>query len=104
MITSQEALQIILSNTEDFGIEEIPFLEATGRVLKEDIKAGRDFPPFDNERMDGVAKSLDRSIDGTRKTNELLGFGPRLRETSEQMLQEIRSFESHHEENQKTYC
>lgn len=54
------------------------------------------------KRMDGVAKSLDRSIDGTRKTNELLGFGPRLRETSEQMLQEIRSFASHHEENQKT--
>jgi len=37
MISSQEALQIILNNTQDFGLEEISFLEATGRVLKEDI-------------------------------------------------------------------
>ena len=34
MITSQKALQIILENTEDFGIDEIPFLESRGRILK----------------------------------------------------------------------
>jgi len=54
------------------------------------------------KRMDGVAKSLDRNIDETRKTNELLGFGPRLRETSDQLLQEVRSFANHHDDNQKT--
>ncbi len=55
MITSQQALQTILNNTQDFGIEEIPFLDATGRVLKEDVKADRDFPPFNSVRMDGIA-------------------------------------------------
>jgi len=55
MITVEEAKHIILKNTQDFGIEEIPFLEAVGRVLKEDIVADRDFPPFNRVAMDGIA-------------------------------------------------
>jgi len=66
MISSQEALQLILNNTQDFGIEEIPFLEATGRVLKEDIKADRDFPPFHSVRMDGIAISFNAFAEGKR--------------------------------------
>ncbi len=66
MISSQEALQIILNNTQDFGIEEIPFLEAIGRVLKEDIKADRDFPPFNSVRMDGIAISFKAFTEGNR--------------------------------------
>ena len=55
MITSKKASEIILNRTEDFGVEEIPFLEATGRILKEEIVADRDFPPFDRVSMDGIA-------------------------------------------------
>lgn len=66
MISSQEALQIILNNTQDFGIEEIPFLEGTGRVLKEDIKADRDFPPFNSVRMDGIAIFFNAFAEGKR--------------------------------------
>ena len=66
MISSQEALQIILNNTQDFGVEEIPFLDATGRVLKEDIKADRDFPPFNSVRMDGIAISFNAFTEGTK--------------------------------------
>lgn len=55
MITVKEAKHIILENTQDFGIEEIPFIEAFGRVLKEDIIADRDFPPFNRVAMDGIA-------------------------------------------------
>ncbi len=64
MITSQKALEIILDNTQDFGIEEIPFLESLGRVLKEDIKADRDFPPFNRVSMDGIAISYDAFAKG----------------------------------------
>ena len=67
MISSQEALQIILNNTQNFGIEEISFLAATGRVLKEDIKADRDFPPFDNVRMDGIAIAFSAYTEGKRE-------------------------------------
>ncbi|XRE43311.1 Molybdopterin molybdenumtransferase [Tenacibaculum discolor] len=55
MITVQEAKHIILENTQDFEIEEIPFLQAIGRILKEDIVADRDFPPFNRVAMDGIA-------------------------------------------------
>ncbi|WP_299106142.1 molybdopterin molybdotransferase MoeA [uncultured Tenacibaculum sp.] len=55
MITVEEAKHIILSNTQDFGTEEIPFLESVGRILKEDIIADRDFPPFNRVAMDGIA-------------------------------------------------
>jgi len=66
MITSQKALQIILDNTEDFGIEEIPFLGSLGRILKEDIIADREFPPFNRVSMDGIAVSHDTFSNGAR--------------------------------------
>ncbi|MET2986582.1 molybdopterin molybdotransferase MoeA [Aureibaculum conchae] len=59
MITSEKALEIILSQTQDFGIEEVPFLESLDRVLKEDIVADRDFPPFDRVSMDGIAINFE---------------------------------------------
>ena len=55
LISSNKALEIILDNTKDFGIEEIPFLDSLGRVLKEEIIADRDFPPFNRVSMDGIA-------------------------------------------------
>ena len=64
MITSQEALNIILRSSNDFGIEKIPFLESLGRVLKEDIKADRDFPPFNRVSMDGIAIAFSAFADG----------------------------------------
>ena len=55
MITSKEALKIILNQPGNFGTEEIPFIKTLGRVLKEDIRADRDFPPFNRVSMDGIA-------------------------------------------------
>ena len=66
LITSQKALEIILNSTEDFGIDSVPFLESTGRVLKENIVADRDFPPFDRVSMDGVAIDLEAFNKGQR--------------------------------------
>jgi len=66
MITSQKALEIILDNTENFGVEEVPFLESLGRILKEDVKADRDFPPFNRVSMDGIAILYDVFTNGRR--------------------------------------
>tara|TARA_R110001632_G_scaffold44744_3_gene113634 strand:- start:4906 stop:6168 length:1263 start_codon:yes stop_codon:yes gene_type:complete len=66
MISVQEALQIILKTTQDFGVEEIPFLESVGRVLKEDIAADRDFPPFNRVSMDGIAINQEYFKEGIR--------------------------------------
>ncbi|MEO9572348.1 MAG: molybdopterin molybdotransferase MoeA [Polaribacter sp.] len=54
MISVKEAKNIILNSTQDFGVEEIPFIKSVGRILKEDILADRDFPPFNRVSMDGI--------------------------------------------------
>lgn len=59
MISVENALQTILDSAQDFGIEEIPFLQSVGRILKEEIRADRDFPPFNRVSMDGI--SIDYS-------------------------------------------
>ncbi|MFK5889206.1 MAG: molybdopterin molybdotransferase MoeA [Flavobacteriaceae bacterium] len=67
MITSNKALEIILNSVEDFGTESVPFIESTGRILKENIYADRDFPPFDRVSMDGVAINIDTFNQGQRE-------------------------------------
>ena len=69
MISVQEAKHIILQNSQDFGIEEIPFIESVGRVLKETIVADRDFPPFNRVAMDGIAINYIHFKNGQRSFN-----------------------------------
>jgi molybdopterin molybdotransferase len=55
MVSLEQALQIVLRSAQDFGVEEIPFIKSVGRILKEEIAADRDFPPFNRVSMDGIA-------------------------------------------------
>ena len=66
MISVEKALQIILNSTQDFGVEEIPFLKSSGRTLKESIFADRDFPPFNRVTMDGIAVDFISFQNGQR--------------------------------------
>ncbi len=66
LTTVEKALDIILSNSENFGIEEVSFLNSRGRVLKEDIVADRDFPPFNRVSMDGIAIQSEAFFKGVR--------------------------------------
>ncbi len=66
LIKVKEALEIVLNNFENFGIEEVDFLNSSGRVLKESIFADRDFPPFDRVSMDGIAISSEAFNNGER--------------------------------------
>ncbi len=65
--TVNEALKIILNTSENFGTEEVHFLDSTGRVLKEDIIADRDFPPFNRVSMDGIAIASEAFNKGQRE-------------------------------------
>lgn len=67
LTTVKDALNIILNSSENFGTEEVDFINAVGRVLKEDIVADRDFPPFNRVSMDGIAISYDAFENGQRK-------------------------------------
>lgn len=55
MIDFEEALQLVLNNTTEFGVEKVAIQQATGRCLAEDIFADTDFPPFNRVVKDGIA-------------------------------------------------
>lgn len=66
MITVQQADEIIDSQVQDFGTEEIDFQNALGRVLEENIRADRELPPFDRPTVDGIAINFSAFEKGIR--------------------------------------
>ena len=66
MISIKEAKNIILNSTQNFGVEEVSFLKSVGRILKENIDADRDFPPFNRVSMDGIAINYTPFKNGKR--------------------------------------
>ncbi len=66
MITVEQAENIILSQTIDWGVETIDLSSVIERVLAEDILADRPFPPFDRVCMDGIAIDYNSYIAGIR--------------------------------------
>lgn len=65
MIDFDEAYKKVLQHTSDLGVETVALTESNGRVLAEDIKADRDFPPFDRSTKDGIALNYDAVENGT---------------------------------------
>ncbi|MEM8649767.1 MAG: molybdopterin molybdenumtransferase MoeA, partial [Pseudomonadota bacterium] len=55
LIPAGEALDIVLSDVEPCGIEEVGLHEAANRRLAKDIPSLRTQPPFDASAMDGFA-------------------------------------------------
>ena len=55
MIRIEEALNRILAAVSPLGLEKVNLFDALGRVIGEDIHAGRSIPPKDNSAMDGYA-------------------------------------------------
>ena len=54
MVSYKEAQHIIKSNAQNYGNETISISSCIGRVLGENIKADRDYPPFNRSAMDGL--------------------------------------------------
>ncbi len=67
MISIDEALALVSSQTFDFRMEIIPISEAVGRVTTDAILATHDLPFFDNSAMDGYA------VKGSRQSYFLVG-------------------------------
>jgi molybdopterin molybdotransferase len=55
MLTPAEAEKLIEDNLTSFLREDCPLTAAHGRVLRADLRADRDLPPFDRVTMDGFA-------------------------------------------------
>ena len=54
-ISVEEALAIVLKATPVLPFEPVPLREAQGWILREDLRADHDYPPFDKSLMDGYA-------------------------------------------------
>jgi molybdopterin molybdotransferase len=55
VIPVDEALAIVLRETDVLSSETIALEDAPGRVLAEEVRCDRDLPPFDRSAMDGYA-------------------------------------------------
>jgi molybdopterin molybdotransferase len=55
MISVDQALSIVLENVQPLEPETVPLEASLGRILREDVQADMDLPPFDRARMDGYA-------------------------------------------------
>ncbi|MCE2612159.1 molybdopterin molybdotransferase MoeA [Flavobacteriaceae bacterium D16] len=72
MIHYSEALESVLQHTRNYGVEQIPLKKAVGRILAEEIKADRDFPPYNRATKDGITLNYSAFENG-RKAFEITG-------------------------------
>ena len=72
MISVEKALETILADCRPLGFEKVNILEASGRVMGEDVIAQRDIPPAPNSAKDGYAvRSSDTKGANSRNPLEL---------------------------------
>src|SRR5215471_18861488 len=55
MISVDQALNIVLDKVTPLEPEVVPLEASLGRILRQDVHADIDLPPFDRARMDGYA-------------------------------------------------
>ena len=67
MLTPAEAEKLIEERLACLPIESLPLVQCAGAVLRENIYAERDQPPFDRVAMDGIALQSDTTRGGTRR-------------------------------------
>ena len=67
MLTPAEAESLIRENVGTFHREDCPIGSAARRVLRSEIRADRDLPPFDRVTMDGYALRSKALVEGTRQ-------------------------------------
>lgn len=67
MRSVEEAITSILAAVRRLPSEEVPLLEAAGRVLTTDVDSREALPPFDNSSMDGYAV---RAVDIASATSQ----------------------------------
>jgi len=81
MLSVRAALDLVLRDLPSLGCERVSLLEATGRILGEDVRSLRDVPPFRNSAMDGYAVRFEDISEATSaepvslKVLETIGAG-----------------------------
>src|SRR3954464_2024886 len=65
MLTPAQAETLIEQHLVCLPIESLPLTQVAGAVLRENVYAERDQPPFDRVAMDGIALSTAGALAGT---------------------------------------
>lgn len=66
MVSVAEVDKFINESWLDLGVEKLPLEDSVGRILKQQVVADRDFPPFDRVMMDGIAIQFSQWEKGQR--------------------------------------
>ncbi|SMB84836.1 molybdenum cofactor synthesis domain protein [Hymenobacter roseosalivarius DSM 11622] len=64
MTSVAEAQRLVLATARPLPPETVPLLAATGRTLRQNLTADRDFPPFHRVAMDGIALAFEAVAGG----------------------------------------
>lgn len=67
MITVAEADRVIEDNLKKYPSVDCLLKNAYGKILKEEVRADRDYPPFTKSLMDGIAIKAEDYTSGLRK-------------------------------------
>ncbi|MBT2557009.1 molybdopterin molybdotransferase MoeA [Hymenobacter sp. ISL-91] len=67
MISVAEATRLVAATARPLGTELLSLPLAAGRILHEELRADRDFPPFNRVAMDGIALRYEALAAGQRE-------------------------------------
>ena len=67
MLDPQAAEKLISAHLACLPIESLPVGQCAGAVLRENVYAERDQPPFDRVTMDGIALAASAAAGGRRR-------------------------------------
>ena len=67
MLSPSQADELIAQHLTCLPIESLPLAQCAGAVLRENVYAERDQPPFDRVTMDGIAVDSRGVRDGVRR-------------------------------------
>ena len=67
MLTPAEAERIVRAHMRPLAVESLPLAQCAGAVLREEVCAERDQPPFDRVAMDGIAIAAEAVRAGRRQ-------------------------------------
>ena len=61
MISSNQASKLIKNNLRELKSKKINTMDSVGSILREEISAERNQPPFDRVTMDGIAINYSKT-------------------------------------------
>ncbi len=84
MVSNMNSLQELFHRSQDASLSVATRVDTLARKLEE------------------VSAAIESNVEANKRTNDLLGFGPRMKETNEEMLGEIRALLTNGQDHQKS--